>query len=712
MRLKISVYCLLLLIFMSQSEVLAQPGKADSIRKVLRKSKTISEINENRLELARAIMPDSLFVVRNLIKLVESDKSSLDNNSIATLNNVKGLYYWFNQEYDQAIDQFKKTLQLPRAQIEDELIAEASNNTGSLFRRFGQNDSAIYYLNISLSVDKQRGNILGIAKNYYDIGTLYSRKSQFELAQRYLLQSAEYFEASGVNSRFISAITALGNLYTQLEDTANAMQMYRKAEALAIKNENERDLIVTYNNICGLLLSNARYEEALHYGKAALEIANRSQGMIPFGVIYVNLGIAYSGLDQVHMAREYFRKAYRTIRNQQSIDKTAILSSIAGFYLKNGLLDSATYFVNESMDLSRQIESHEWLWKGYELMARIDSASGNFRQAFIHMNHSFRIKDSLLSNENRSRIEELRILHQIEKKEAENSSLKQQNELKAAVIRNQYILLFAAAIILLLLAVTIVLQKRAKNKINAQHIVIQKSNEELVQLNKTKDKFLSILAHDLRSPFSSFLGLLQIIIDDYHELSDEKRKELLMKLYTTSNNTYNLVVNLLDWTIAQRNGFKNEPEHCSVFDITNIVYSFLSSRAEQKSHKLINKLNPDLFVYADPNIVSNILINLVNNAIKFTPEGGTIEVLPESVQNGKLMISVADNGIGIPHDKIDSLFDLDCDFQRKGTNNEMGTGLGLILVKEFIAVSDGIIRVESKEGEGSKFIIGLPVGPK
>jgi signal transduction histidine kinase len=708
MRLNTSFFVMLLFACFVSSAVLAQPNKADSIRIELNKSTTAIDIARNRIELARAILPDSLSSVSSMLKLTESAKTHLDANTIANLNNTKGLYYWYKGEFEQAIEQFKKTLLLRNDDVSQEYIAEAANNVGTLYRRSGQNDSSIVYLNISLDVDKQRGNISGIAKNYYELGVLYSAKSQFELAQRYLVNSMEYYEEIGNFNRMAIVSNSLGNMYLRLDDTLNAMQMYRKTEALALKHNNQKELATVYNNMAAIKLNFNKFEEGLKHSLAALEIANQLPYFGALGVLYANLATSYAKLNQTATALNYFRLAYHMLKEQQSFDKVGILNRMSDFYLETGWIDSAYFFINESMGMAKQIDSHDWISQGYKVKARIDSASGNFRDAYINVLKGIHIKDSVLSNQHRSRVEELRIIHEIDKKESENVSLKRQNDLKAAVIRNQYILLFAAAIILVLLVSIIVLQKRAQTKIREQQLHIQKSNVQLSQLNITKDKFLSILAHDLRSPFSTLLGLLEVIIDDYHELSDEQRKDFLMKLYATSNNTYNLVVNLLDWTMAQRNGLTSKPEACSIHAITNKVFSFLSTRAEQKSQTLINRVETDSCIYADPNIVSNILINLVNNAIKFTPSGGKIEVAQEYKQDEMLVFTISDNGIGIPEDKIETLFNLDSDFQRKGTNDENGTGLGLVLVKEFVEVVNGSIRVESKEGKGSKFFLSLP----
>ncbi|HQQ13161.1 MAG TPA: HAMP domain-containing sensor histidine kinase [Bacteroidales bacterium] len=250
--------------------------------------------------------------------------------------------------------------------------------------------------------------------------------------------------------------------------------------------------------------------------------------------------------------------------------------------------------------------------------------------------------------------------------------------------------------------------RRSNKKVEYQREIILKKNIELNNLNQTKDKFISIIAHDLKSPFNSLLGLLQDMIRNFDEYDDDEKLNLLKGVSKSSFNTYNLLINLLDWTMAQRNGFQNKPEKVVVKDAVEKVFQFLETRAKQKNHRLESFVGDSIVAFVDPDILSNILINLVNNAIKFTPLGGHIAVRA-TIEENTVSICIEDNGIGIPQDKIHKLFDLDSDFKRVGTSDELGTGLGLVMVKDFVKTSNGTISVQSNEDKGSTFCVKLPV---
>ncbi|MBU2465674.1 MAG: HAMP domain-containing histidine kinase, partial [Bacteroidetes bacterium] len=321
---------------------------------------------------------------------------------------------------------------------------------------------------------------------------------------------------------------------------------------------------------------------------------------------------------------------------------------------------------------------------------------------------------SIFNEESDRRIEELKVIYEIKEKDAELEALSEQNQLNQRIIQKQYqVILITIIAVILFLGIIFVLRRSRlkileKNKeIRSQKDAIQQKNKNLQELNQTKDKFISIISHDLRGPFNSLIGLLEMFIDDYSTIDDEERLTMLKSMHKSSTNTYNLLVNLLDWSRAQRSKIENNPKIFNCHEVVNQVFELLASRAERKSHELINDLPENTETFSDPNLISSILINLVNNAIKFTPKGGTIRVHYIEEAN-QCRICVDDNGIGIPKEKQQELFKIDSDFRNPGTEKETGTGLGLVLVKEFVDLIGGEIMVSSLPEKGSRFCFTIP----
>ena len=235
-----------------------------------------------------------------------------------------------------------------------------------------------------------------------------------------------------------------------------------------------------------------------------------------------------------------------------------------------------------------------------------------------------------------------------------------------------------------------------------------KDNElKLIELNATKDKFFSIIAHDLRSPFNSVIGFSEHLL----ELIEKKEYENI-ELYAniilqSSNRAMDLLTNLFEWSQSQSGRMELHPEDFPMIPLIKEQIVLYKDIAEQKSITITNSLTPDIRVNADKAMIKSLLRNLISNAIKFTPSGGKIAILVVEKQN-EIIVSVSDNGIGISKAGINNLFSIGHSYSTPGTNKEKGTGLGLILCQEYIKKNNGKIWVESEPGKGTTFYFSIP----
>lgn len=246
---------------------------------------------------------------------------------------------------------------------------------------------------------------------------------------------------------------------------------------------------------------------------------------------------------------------------------------------------------------------------------------------------------------------------------------------------------------------------------------IQYQNAELIELNNSKDKFFSIIAHDLKSPLAGFLGLTKLMAEDIHGFSTEEKQEVLTSMNESATNLYKLLENLLEWAKMQRGLTEFKPEILQLASIAEQILSIQTVIAKAKKIALVNNIPEDVRVTADISMLNSIFRNIISNAIKFTPTGGIVEIGVSSKWRGAEMdtslettIYVKDSGIGMDSFMIDLLFKLDKNVSRLGTNNEPSTGLGLLLCKEFIEKHGGNIWVESEVDKGTTFCFTLPTG--
>jgi len=237
----------------------------------------------------------------------------------------------------------------------------------------------------------------------------------------------------------------------------------------------------------------------------------------------------------------------------------------------------------------------------------------------------------------------------------------------------------------------------------ATHLKLYKQSKELKELNATKDKFFSIIAHDLRGPLSGLIGLAELVTDDTLPFETEEKKDLMCDLRDSARNIFNLLENLLEWSQMQRRKISFTPQMLLVNEIIPEVLKIVAELVRRKGIEIDVDVPRDLQVYADTNMLQTVIRNLVTNAIKFTPQGGKITISTSIAKNKDVIFMVKDSGIGMDTDMVENLFRMDAKISRIGLDGEAGTGLGLLLSKEFVEKHGGKLWVESEEGKGSTF---------
>ncbi len=240
---------------------------------------------------------------------------------------------------------------------------------------------------------------------------------------------------------------------------------------------------------------------------------------------------------------------------------------------------------------------------------------------------------------------------------------------------------------------------------------LQEKNEKLNKINATKDKFLKIIAHDLKNPIGTAWGFSDLLLLD-EEMDSEHKKECLLAINNSLKHTHELLDNLLNWASAQSNAIYINIKGLNACELVEKELLVLREVANRKSISFKNKISRDFIVYADLNMFETIIRNLISNAIKFSYPNGVIEIYADIIgsnNNSYAQIQIKDSGVGMTNDKVNSLFTVTNNISTYGTNKEKGTGLGLLLCKEFVDLHKGNIIVESQVNKGSCFIVQLPI---
>lgn len=251
--------------------------------------------------------------------------------------------------------------------------------------------------------------------------------------------------------------------------------------------------------------------------------------------------------------------------------------------------------------------------------------------------------------------------------------------------------------------------KLSKDKLKLYAKTLEHTRDELAQLNASKDKFFSIIAHDLRSPFSGFLGLTQLLLDDYSRLEGDDLQQIANSMNKAANKLYGFLENLLEWSRSQMGKMELRFDRFDIKEALNRIEFLFSDTLLEKKITIHNNLTEKVIVFADNHTLSTALRNIISNAVKFTPIGGTIEFNIIEQTADTIVFEIKDSGEGIPAHQIPKLFQIESKIVTTGTANEKGSGLGLLLVKEFIDKNNGNIQLISEIGKGTSAILTLPL---
>ncbi|MEA3497192.1 MAG: PAS domain-containing sensor histidine kinase [Bacteroidota bacterium] len=268
-------------------------------------------------------------------------------------------------------------------------------------------------------------------------------------------------------------------------------------------------------------------------------------------------------------------------------------------------------------------------------------------------------------------------------------------------INNSKIKWFDGEFVRLELATDITEQKQTENK-------LKENSLKLKELNETKDKFFSIIGHDIKSPFNSIIGFAKLIIEDFEELDEEEVFEMVNIILKASTETNNLLDKLLLWASTQNGRIEIHPKENDIFEIISTSLLHLISNIEKKKIKINNSAKENTIAFFDNESINTVVRNLLSNAIKYSNQGGEIN-LSTTKNSNSIILTIEDKGIGMSKETIDNLFKIDKKISVRGTNNEKGTGLGLLICKEFIELNNGKISIESTKGKGSVFSLTLPL---
>ncbi len=596
--------------------------------------------------------------------------------------------------------------------------AEAYYYLGFSEYRLGNYQVALQYLNNASETWKnlKNDNSLATARNL--IAIVYYYIGRYEISTKLYSQNLVYYKSKNNMIYYSKMLTNIANVYLKKENFEKALENLLLAERFARKY-SANDSYYLGNLLCNIgeaYFGKKKHELALKNYYEALEYLNRIKLTDGIANVQQDIGLAYLELKNYSESINYFNLA---LKNYSEINYTKgvmdVKDNIIKYFKEVKKPDIALKEAESLEEIATSAKDTLMLAKSYNHFADIYEAKGNCVLASKFFRKYLNLKTSIEKEENKQNFLGLQVLTDAEEKDMENINLRQENELQKERLKTSWLIFFTVIGGLIVFAVfSLMLYKKEKN-IRKYAALLEKKNEEInIQNNKleevilAKDKFFSILAHNLKNPFWALLGLNKMLDEDYSELSDSEKREIIIRMGSSIENVYKLFEDLLSWAKTQQSAIKPVKENLNAAELIYTSVKPYELRAKEKNVNILVNTDENISFYADRFMLETIIGNFVDNAIKFSKENSNVEVAAYNEDNN-FVISIKDFGIGIPDEKIEKLFMLGENISSQGTQNEKGSGLGLIICKEFLKLNNGEIFVESKVNEGTKFSIKLPL---
>jgi signal transduction histidine kinase len=468
-------------------------------------------------------------------------------------------------------------------------------------------------------------------------------------------------------------------------------------------------------NLAELHMTKGEHDTALDLHKQALSIRRALDDAKGEAQSLNDIGELYRAMknDEKAMANhEVALNIRRKLRDGSGIAESH--NHIGSLLLAKKNYQDAVGNFQAALDAAKSVNAQNQMIRSLEHLSVCFQAVGDYKKALEYREQFAALNEMVLHETNAQRLLETQNRYVIQQRENQIDKLDNIRKLREAELREQekinnllYAIISLGVVIVLLGCYLYFMKQRSNKMLQVVNEKINKQNTELQELNATKDKFFSIISHDLKGPLNSLTSFSGLLINHTDSLSKDEIQLLAKDLDKSVKNLFALLENLLEWSRSQTGNIEFTPTVFSVTELLQINKDLLHAQAQNKKIQIEDKSQDVLFVNAHKHSVNTVIRNLLSNAIKFTPEGGRI-TLDARTENDHILVSVRDNGVGMPKEVMEKLFRIDTKHSTRGTADEKGTGLGLILCKDFIEKNGGKIWVESEPGKGSTFLFTIP----
>jgi two-component system, sensor histidine kinase and response regulator len=569
--------------------------------------------------------------------------------------------------------------------------------------------------------DRDVMSIVNIAKNksfatlllpqvYGWAGTMFGNGRMGE-ALKYFMESARLYERQNKTLPQALCYFEMGLIQHKAENYEEAETYYNKTLLLANDSLDHRTRINCYNGLGMIRRVRKQYYNAFGEFRVAYQIAKKNNDVVWMGILSGNIGSIHMLKSDYDSSLYYYFQDLNVVRNTLEFEnEIETYSNIANVFLMKKDFANTKAYLDSAVNIitGRKIKFNDFfnpMDEIHKTYAALSAATGDYKKAFFHFEKYHEVAKAKQQNVNGRSLRNLQSAFTFEQKQSELELLQKINAAHLLVIDQQRFIGIASGFIILLMSLVAYIAFRTSSQRKKLNRKLATSNAELERLNSVKDKLFSVLSHDLRSPIASLKSLLNLFNNAF--LTPKESSEVLRKLNHQLEVSENVLESLLQWAKAELNE-KTDNEKIILADVVNNVALQLSSMMDEKKITFCSNVNFQLIALADKTQVEIILRNLIANAVKFTPVGGAINIQGRAGENS-IIVTVEDNGMGMHEEQVENLFKPGKHISTSGTNDEKGTGLGLIITKEMIAKNGGSIWVNSSKHKGTVFTFSLPI---
>ncbi|HAG16118.1 MAG TPA: hypothetical protein DCG69_06270 [Bacteroidales bacterium] len=652
------------------------------------------------------------------ISFVDSLKREVQNSAnVQTQIELQMQLCWLlrNQNPEEALLYGNQALSLIESNHRHENYPQVLNYLGVVHRNKGDYSYALILYKQALEWANKTNNQVQLGYAHNNIGGIYTLKNSYPEAIDQIEKALSIFEKLGKTDGIGFASINLGNLYRHLKSYTASMRYFDRAEEIKIQLNDTIGLLVVKQLKADIFKEQGKISEAKSLFLELRKTYQHNNDIKGQAIVLNELGLlelknsAYSQAFKLLLEAETINIK---IENKQGLAYNSINLGLAYHGLNQN--DQAIQKLNKGLLLGNQLGDKQIGLMAYQAYSQVYADLKDWKLAYQAKENYLKVYKEIYNYEQSEQINAIRDKYLFEKQLSEHQLLEERNlnlEKENKFTEGKFTFLKIGAFVLLVFFLSISLllffyfRKIQEGK--ASSLLLNKQNAELIEANHTKEKFLSIIGHDLKNPFNSVLGLSNLIIDQWGTIDDEEKFQITNEINSSSENIYELLDNLLIWSRTQTRSTTMRVEK---FDLNENIHQIFEIFKNQANFKKINvrmDFKGEKLVLADPNMIATVIRNLLSNSLKFTQEGGQILIRTEQKAD-MVEFSISDNGKGILPEDLKRIFEDKGNQASKGTANETGTGLGLLLAKEFIQQNGGLIWVESKPGKGSLFTFTLP----